>query len=95
MNIKFHDWDCIVVRGKYPNGRPAIQLFDSTTNEPIATATVNVPHVPLKANQVIIKDYSENEGIYECLKKAGVISPWFAKAQVGYEVCPICELIEE
>lgn len=95
MNVKFHDWDCVIVRGKYSNGRPSIQLFDSTTNEPIATATVNLPEVPLKEDQVIIKDYSENQGMYDCLRDAGIISPYFGKAQVGWEICPICYLIEE
>lgn len=95
MNVKFHDWDCKVVFGKYPNGRTAIQLFDSSTNEPIATATVNIPDAKIEPNQVIIKDYSENEGIYDCLKEAGIIQGVHKFVQVGHTYTLVCDLTEE
>lgn len=92
MTIKFHTWDCKVVFGKYPNGRTAIQLFDSTTNEPIATATVNIPEAKLADDEVIIKDYSENDGIYDCLLLAGVIDGVHRFVQAGHEYALVCGL---
>jgi hypothetical protein len=72
--VKFKKWNCIVVFHKYRNNnRIAIELADETTNESIAMATINLPHVELNKNTVAIKNYSENEGIVEVLTKAKII----------------------
>lgn len=48
------------------NGNTALLVLDEFTSEPIATATVNVGE-QLLGNQLHIKDYSENEGIFDWL----------------------------
>ena len=51
---------------KYNNGRPAIELLEIDPDygyTPYMTASVNIPNVLLQDNEVLIKDYSENEGI--------------------------------
>lgn len=90
MKINFHDkWgNCYlldVVILEYTNGGSAIQLFEK--NDPFMTATVWLPG--LNADEVAIKDYSENEGILAALIQAGIIS------DVLYynESFPICKLI--
>ena len=97
MKIRFNNWLCDIIIGAYGNGRKAIQLFDSETHEPIATATVNVSthEWPFQANEVIIKNYSENEGIYECLRDAGVISTTYAHVPLGFTSGLACELLIE
>ena len=72
-SINFMGYQCIATVAKYGNGRTAIQLIDSRDYEPIATATVNIPQVPLDPDEVIIKNYSENEGIESPLIQAGII----------------------
>jgi hypothetical protein len=77
---------------KYPNGRTRIQLFDQD-GFPYMTATINVPTIVLENDEVIIKDYFENKGIYKALVDAGIISTAISKIDVGYGTSPICKLL--
>lgn len=61
--------------GYYSNNRKAIRLIDGDSGEPIATATVNLPAVELAENEVVVKDYSENQGMYVALLDAGIVHP--------------------
>jgi hypothetical protein len=105
--IKFKDWNCRLVFGRYGNGRIAIQLYN---DEPIdeghyiaqpgtsliATATVNVVDCELLGkNQIIIKNYSENEGMLEALVQAKIISTPVGKAKTGFVTVAICDLLVE
>lgn len=51
---------------------PALQIVDNRTGEPLLTASVCVDQ-PAKPDCIIIKDWSENEGIEAALIKAQLI----------------------
>jgi hypothetical protein len=90
--IKFRDWDCVIEKSKYTNGRPALILNDAHDGEQIAVATVNLPNVQCRPNQVFIKDYSELEGLLEALEAAGVLKATGQTVSSGYVSVPVCEL---
>lgn len=83
--------------GRYSNNRIAISYSiiedEAMGPEPALTATINLPDVPLAADEVIIKDYSENEGIYRCMLKAGVIGPELRRVSSGWITAPVCKLL--
>ena len=56
---------------EYTNGNKAIELL-TMENEPYMVATINLGF-EIPSNHVIIKDYSENEGIEDALREQGVI----------------------
>jgi hypothetical protein len=91
--VKFKQWDCSIERGTYSNGRVALQLNDLEDGMPIATATVNMPDVPLEPNEVIIKNYSENSGISKTLMEAGLIGPPLRKVLSGFVTVEVHQLI--
>lgn len=103
IRVQFKDWDCKLVKSKYYNGRTALELVawqDDEANEvfegePIATCTVNMPNIELKENEVIIKDYSENEGLLATLLDHNVIKLTERVVDTGWVTCHICELIEK
>lgn len=96
MKVRFKEWDCNAVPCYYENGRTAIMLLDVEDNGPVAKATVNVPEVELKDDQIIIKDYSENEGMTEALIAGGIVQPEEDDmVPVGYCVCPVHTLTPE
>lgn len=65
-----------VVKSTYlNNGRIALELVDAETGEPMAKATMNIPEAKLAADEVLIKDYSENAGMVKTLIEGGVIEP--------------------
>ncbi len=69
--VTFRGAECEAVFCQYENGRTAIRLTEN--GSPFATATLNDPDIWLSKNQVIIKDYSENEGMTDALVAAGVV----------------------
>ena len=90
--VTFKKWKCVVVIKKYFNNRPAIQL-ESVSGEPVATASLNAPEHELKENEVIIKEYGGNEGIFEALSENGIIKDTGKRVQVGFVTCKVCELL--
>lgn len=58
---------------QYMNGNTAIHLT-TTNGEPWGVATVNLGD-PINPDHVLIKDYSENEGMADMLIDNGIIEP--------------------
>lgn len=102
--VQFRDCLCDLHITTYgTTGAPALELYaakadeDTMLGEPIATATVNMPEIQLKPGQVIIKDCSENEGMYAELRVAGVVEPALRLIDVGQAINGgvICSLSTE
>lgn len=79
-----------VQMSKYTNGRPAIQLFGD--DGPWAKATVNIPEFDVPVGHVLIKDWSENNGIMEDLIDNGVIGSPVGVVPAGFELAQLCPL---
>lgn len=95
MNVKFKNYNCEIRFSKYVNNnRTAIGLFDTENGENVAIATINMPDEYLKEDEVIIKDYSENEGMLDCLVEAGIISEPIRLARAGYQLANVCKLLK-
>lgn len=93
MKVRFKEWDCIVLVKQYPNKRTALQLIDAEDGSPVAMATVNLPAESIKQDEVIIKDYSENEGMLAALVGEGIISEPLRKIQQGFVELYVCRLL--
>lgn len=105
--VKFKNWLCKLQFARYSNGRTAIQLVNAEPIKedglqyapgtvPIATATVNVvDYENQKPDEVVIKDYSENEGMLDCLVAAGIVSKPLMHIQTGWIYSPVCRLIAD
>lgn len=78
-----------LVGGSYTNGRLAIRAVNQD-GEPIATLTVNIPEIELSEGQVIIKDWSENEGALVTLEAAGLVQK-VAGVQAGFCTAHVCK----
>lgn len=98
--ISFQSWNCFLNLGYYgAGGRLAIKLLSDEENadkgvaygEPIAVATVNIPEIPLKDNELIIKNYSENEGMLEVLKNSGFITDAKREISTGFVTVHVVE----
>ena len=87
------DYVCAIKFGKYENDRIAILLVDHISMEPICKATVNIPEADIASNEVIIKNYGENEGVLTTLSMNGIISIWKRTIDHGYVKSYVCELL--
>lgn len=81
--VKFKEWLCTVEKSAYGNGRPALVLRDAQDGGQVAVATVNLPGVSAGPDEVFIKDYSENEGMFAALEQAGVVKATGANTAHG------------
>lgn len=72
----------------YYNKRLAI-LATSPEGEPVATLTVNMPEIALSEDEIIIKDWSENEGALETLQQARLVEV-VAELPAGYCTAYVC-----
>ena len=93
--IKFDDQELEIEFLKYHNDQIAIQLYDN--GEPYLTATVpiNVPGTPnynLDDRDVVIKNYSENEGILEALIANNIIEEPHAKLPCNFVTLYVAKL---
>lgn len=86
---------CTLEFTKYVHGGTAITLY-AEDGTPYAVASVYVEGVTefLPLNEVVIKNYSENEGIQESLISAGVIKSTGKIISISnYVSCEICEIM--
>lgn len=101
--ILFKGWNCQLNFKKYHNGRTCIVLTNAIPidegsyiaepgTETITIATVNISEAKISKNEVIIKDYSENQGILDILIKAKIISDPIRFVKTGFVTCPVCKL---
>jgi hypothetical protein len=95
MKVRFQGWDCELRFQAYGNGRQGIVLVDARDGQDVAVATVNVPGALLGEKQVLIKDYSENEGMLQALERAGIVKATGQTVRSGFATIPVCDLLVE
>jgi hypothetical protein len=89
----FNGTDVNISIGQYPSGRKAIRLINVEDGIPHAIATTNLPDLKVKCeNEVLIKDYSENEGIKMFLEKHNIVTFTGKTVVSGWVELYICTL---
>ena len=72
--VMFLGHECNIEINNYvSNDRSSISLFIKETGEPMCIASVNLPSLRLEPGEIAIKDYSENEGILDCLVSNNIV----------------------
>lgn len=92
--LYYRGWHVNVVRSHYINtDRIALMLIDADDGLPITTCTVNIPEVFVEKDQLIIKDWSENEGILKWLQEHNIVGPRLRSIPTGHVEADLCELL--
>ena len=73
--VKFKGVDWKVDFFKYPNGTNAINLTETEEGKLTLTATAYISGIKLAEDEAVLKNYAENNGIFEALVESGVIKP--------------------
>lgn len=81
--------------GKYRNGQTSVQLIDAEDGQPVATASIAMPELSLEDNQIVVKDYSENEGMLDFLLENSIIEMCSEYVETGYHVSSVVKLLPE
>ncbi len=74
------------------NGRRSVQLIDAEDGCSFMTVTVNVPDAHIGEDEVIVKNYSENEGVLDFLIENGLVRGVKRMIDRGM---PVCEWVGE
>jgi len=91
ITVKVFGIDCVIELRRYPDsGRLAMTLMDKETREEMAVATVNMPEIFLQSGEVLVKTWSENQGVLEALQEAGVVVPTGLTYRSGFVEVPKC-----
>jgi hypothetical protein len=86
--MKYLDYNVDVQFDNYNRGGTAITLVDKKDNELVAIATAWIPD--LQQDEIAIKDYSENTGMYQWLLNNNIVQ----KAHRFINQFPICRLCD-
>lgn len=84
LKTKYFNGEAFLEWGKYTNNNIALKIIND--NEILYVATVNLPeHIDMnKKNTVLLKGWSENEGLPEALEKSGVLKLTGRKFKTGF-----------
>jgi hypothetical protein len=94
FQTKYSKYNVVLSFNKYRNGRTQIELLD--VDEPgscVMIATVNMDNVSLEEGEIIIKDYSENEGVLDFLIQNGITTRPKRWISSGWVTCPVVDLL--
>lgn len=94
MHVTFNNTRCLVQFNTYHCGQTAIQLI-TESGEPMATATAALPKVPVGTDEVLIKDYGENQGVLLALFEAGIVHNPVDAIPVGFAHLLLASLTEK
>jgi hypothetical protein len=78
---------------EYDNGQPVIEFYEKETGEPYLTATTNLQGIDLEENEILIKDYSENEGVLAFLEENKIVEFTGKYIHSGWVGIPVCKLL--
>lgn len=92
VEVVHNGTSCDLLVHRYGSGQIALALRDSSDGERYCTATVNLPTDRMDADEVAVKNYSENAGVLDALTAAGVVGPPVRHISSGYVDIPVCRL---
>ena len=104
MNIKIDGYDMILKKEEYQNGKTALVIIIGNGNDALeemgmqpgdeyTVVTVNLPNVELQDNEICVKNYTENEGLFEQLIEQKILRDTGRKVKTGFVSIPIAELL--
>lgn len=94
--VHFGPYECECYRTNYPaGGATALYLVEKASDEPIATATVNVPEAnhQMGIGAILIKDWSENSGMMHALEAAGIAADTGRRVPTGFTEAKIARML--
>ena len=94
FKTKYEDCTAYVVEKTYACPSNLCLEIHSTDGAPLCIATTNIAGYVCDYGNVLIKNWSENEGVYEALFKAGVVGPIIRHVPTGFVTAYECKYMK-
>ncbi len=96
MDIKYYKGKVVLEAGLYErDGNLALTAKCAATGEKVLTFTVNVPGVWLGPGELLIKDWSENEGALDFLLENDLVESTNRAVLTGYAMAPVVRMTDQ
>jgi len=96
MDIKYFKGKVVLEAGLYErDGNLALSAKCVATGEKVLTFTVNVPGVTLGPGELLIKDWSENEGALDFLLENDLVESTNRAVLTGYAMAPVVRMTDQ
>jgi hypothetical protein len=83
IKTKYGEYDVKPVWGRYASGNRSLRLFSREDGIPVMVVSVDL-NVELKDDEMLIKNWSENEGILEELQRYEIIGKVIEEIPTGF-----------
>ncbi len=95
MDIKYFKGKVVLEAGLYErDGSLALSAKCAATGEKVLTFTVNVPGITLGPGELLIKDWSENEGALDFLLENDLVESTNRAVLTGYAMAPVVRMTD-
>ncbi|MHA1561536.1 MAG: hypothetical protein ACTSPA_05370 [Promethearchaeota archaeon] len=91
VEIKFENEVYFLKKSFNESGGLDLSLFDAL-DQKYATLSIQYPKLNLKMNEILLKNYSENQMIAKLLLETKILKPSSKYILVGRKFCPVCEV---
>lgn len=92
LKTKYINESALITAGIYGDGAIALRAT-SLIGEPLATLTASIPDEIPGEGCVFLKDWSENEGIAECLVNSGIVELTGREVKCNYVTAKEAKLL--
>lgn len=92
IEIKFRGEKIDLKFFRYNNNKIGALMTHKETNSLWGPATVNLDTAQLKSDEIIVKDYHNNKGLYKSLLEQNIVIASRRDLIIGYETAKICKL---
>lgn len=95
IKVKYNNHDCLLTLIEYADGHQGLKLIDAESEfqEPYLICSTNFEE--LEDDEVAIKNWSENEGMYQYLLEKNIITKNHRTIFSGFVIAPVCKITDE
>lgn len=90
---RFNNTRVCLLKQEYTNGRIALELYDLEEQDCYCRVTTNHPDTPIPPGHAFIKNYSENQGVYEWLLENKIVQPAPQPAGIDGALWPLVNVL--
>lgn len=95
ITVDFQGFECHVVMERYQSGGLSLRLIDAADPCPVCRATSNLIDSRPAKDEVFIKNYGENEGVFQVLTEAGLLIDTGKTIETGHSMLNVGRMSQD